>query len=251
MAHSWVQSFADESEAFEAFARAFPRNTTLLVDTYDTLEGVRRAAAVIGELGLSERAGVRLDSGDLATLAAEARRLLDAAGLPSVSIFASGSIDEYLIDELARVGAPIDAFGVGTKMGVSADAPYLDTVYKLVAYDGRPVMKLSAHKETAPGAKQIFRHPHRGDVIGLREEAPPPGAESLLEPAMVGGRRTAPAPGWQAAGARLDQDLERLPADARRIRDPKPPPVRFSDRAAQLRAQVRRHLGANGARAES
>ena len=251
MAHSYVEAFSTEADAFRAFAEDFPSSAVFLVDTYDTLEGVRRAAAVIGELGLSERAGVRLDSGDLATLAAEARRLLDAAGLPSVSIFASGSIDEYLIDELARVGAPIDAFGVGTKMGVSADAPYLDTVYKLVAYDGRPVMKLSAHKETAPGAKQLFRHPHRGDVIGLREETPPPGAEALLEPAMVAGRRVvAPGPGWQAARGRLDQDIERLPADARRIRDPRPPPVHFSERAEQLHAEVRRHLGANGERAE-
>jgi nicotinate phosphoribosyltransferase len=205
---------------------------------------------VISELGLSARAGVRLDSGDLATLAVETRRLLDEAGLPWVSIFASGGIDEYVIDELVRAGAPIDAFGVGTKMGVSADAPYLDTVYKLVAYNGRPVMKLSTHKETAPGAKQVFRDPRRGDMIGLRDEVPPPGAEALLEPAMVRGRRVGPAPGWRAARALLERDLEGLPPEARRIRDPRPPPVRFTDRAEQLRAELRGLLSSSRGRAK-
>jgi nicotinate phosphoribosyltransferase len=253
MAHSYIEAFPNEEDAFRAFAEDFPASAVFLVDTYDTLEGVRRAAAVIGELGLGERAGVRLDSGDLATLAVEARRLLDEAGLPRVSIFVSGGVDEYVIDELVRAGAPIDAFGVGTKMGVSADAPYLDTVYKLVSYDDRPVMKLSAEKETAPGAKQVFRANFgQGDVIGLREEAPPTGAEALLEPAMVGGRRAAPkpAPGWRGARARLEEDLERLPEEARRIRDPVPPPVRFSDRAEQLRAVLRGRLGASDRRAQ-
>jgi nicotinate phosphoribosyltransferase len=250
MAHSYVEAFPTEEDAFRAFGQDFPASAVFLVDTYDTLEGVRRAAAVIAELGLGERAAVRLDSGDLAKLAVETRRLLDELGLPRVSIFASGGVDEYVVDELTRAGAPIDAFGVGTKMGVSADAPYLDTVYKLVAYDDRPVMKLSAHKETAPGAKQLFRDPGGGDVIGLRDEAAPPGVEVLLEQVMTGGRRVAPEAGWRKARELLKTDLERLPEASRRIRDPRPPPVRFSARAQKLRADVRRRLGVADGQAE-
>src|SRR5439155_17224817 len=181
MAHSYVEAFTSEVEAFRAFATDNPESATLLVDTYDVARGVQAAIEVILELGLGEQAAIRIDSGDLGTLAVEARKLLDGAGLTSTRIFVSGALDEFAIAELCRAGAPIDAFGVGTKMGTSEDAPSLESVYKLVAYDGRPVMKLSAGKATAPGAKQIFRGPD-GDVVGLREEPTPAGSEPVLAP---------------------------------------------------------------------
>src|SRR5207249_2935011 len=163
-------------------AQDFPDRTTFLVDTYDTLEGVRHAVEVVRELGLSGRLAVRLDSGDLAFLARETRRVLDEAGLRDMRIFASGGLDEFDIERLVQSGAPIDAFGVGTRMGVSADAPFLDSVYKLVSFGDRPVLKLSAGKSTAPGPKQVFRRidPDLGgfeDMIGLRGEGTPAGAE--------------------------------------------------------------------------
>ena len=162
MAHSYIESFASEKEAFRTFARDFPGRTTFLVDTYDTLNGVRTAIEVIGELGLSDNLAVRLDSGDLGELSRGARTLLDDAGLQHVRIFASGGLDEVELDRLVRGGAPIDAFGVGTRMGVSADAPSLDSAYKLVEYDGRPMLKLSEAKATEPGRKQVFRGRRRG-----------------------------------------------------------------------------------------
>src|SRR3954471_16052 len=188
MAHSYVEAFASEEEAFRAFAEDNPAATVLLVDTYDTGIGVQRAVEVIGQLGLGPTAGIRIDSGDLAASAFDARRMLDAAGLTQTQIFASGGLDEYAIADLLGSGAPIDAFGIGTRMGVSEDAPSLESVYKLVEYDGRPVMKLSAGKTTTPGAKQVFRG-RDGDVIALREEQVPDGAEPLLVPVMQGGRR--------------------------------------------------------------
>ena len=147
MAHSYVESFPTEADAFRTFAQDFPNRTTFLVDTYDTVNGVRTAAEVIHELGLSENLGVRLDSGDLVELSKQTRAVLDEAGLPHVRIFASGGLDEVEVDRLVRSGAPIDAFGVGTRVGVSADAPSLDSAYKLVEYDGRPMLKLSPRSE--------------------------------------------------------------------------------------------------------
>src|SRR5204862_3187582 len=123
-------------------------------------------------LGLGQTAGIRIDSGDLVAMSGAARRMLDDAALDQVQIFASGSLDEYAIADLVTARAPIDAFGVGTKMGVSQDAPSLESVYKLVEYDGRPVMKLQTGKASSPGPKQVFRRAE-GDVIGLRDEPPP------------------------------------------------------------------------------
>src|SRR6266540_1659265 len=174
MAHSFIEAFPDQRAAFRAFAEDYPGRCTFLVDTYDTLGGVRGAIDVIRQLGLRDQLGVRLDSGDLGALAVQTRRLLDQAGLGEVRIVASGSLDEFLIAELTARAAPIDAYGVGTKMGVSADAPYLDSAYELVAYGDRPVLKLSPEKATVPGRKQVFRAPdaHR-ELVGLREEPRP------------------------------------------------------------------------------
>jgi nicotinate phosphoribosyltransferase len=226
MAHSYVEAFADERAAFRAFAEDFPDRATFLVDTYDTPAGVRAAMAVIEELRLGGPLGVRLDSGDLGTLSVQARRLLDAAGLPQVRIVASGGLDEFAIAELVASGAPIDAYGVGTKMGTSADAPYLDSAYKLVAYGSRPVMKLSPAKSYPPGAKQVMRGPAGdGDLVGLREEPAPAGRAPLLERVMAGGRRVGPPAGLAAARERFEADLAWLPERARALRQPEPVPV--------------------------
>lgn len=170
MAHSFVQAFTRERDALRTFAADHPDHSVLLVDTYDSVEGVRRAIEVCHELGITPR-GVRLDSGDLGALAIEARRLLDEAGFDEAIVIASGGLDEHEIHRLVADGAPIDGFGVGTSLAVSQDRPALDIVYKLVAYDGRPVAKFSGVKSTFPGAKQVFR-PDEGitdDVLDVRD----------------------------------------------------------------------------------
>jgi nicotinate phosphoribosyltransferase len=242
MAHSYVESFPSEAEAFRAFAEDFPGRTTFLVDTYDTIGGVRAAIEVIRELALEPPLAVRLDSGDLAELSRAARGDLDEAGLPEVRIFASGGLDEYAIDRLVRGGAPIDAFGVGTMVGVSADAPYVDSVYKLVDYAGRPVSKLSPAKATAPGAKQVFRGPE-GDVIALREEPAPVGSqEPMLRHAMMHGQRVAPADTLEAARERFEHDLAEIPPAEARIFDPVAPEIPLSDALRRLDAETREEM---------
>lgn len=196
MAHSFIQAFESEEEAFRAYVRAYPDNGTLLVDTYDTEEGARRAAVVARELAAAGHhlGAVRLDSGDLGALSVSVRSILDGAGLPNVTIFASGGLDECAVERLVSAGAPIDGFGVGTSLGVSADAPCMDIAYKLVAYAGRPVLKLSTGKGTWPGAKQVWRTDCGSDWLGLADEdVPSPGAEPLLVEVMRGGRRVGKA----------------------------------------------------------
>jgi nicotinate phosphoribosyltransferase len=226
MAHSYIEAFRSEAEAFRAFASDFPTRTTFLVDTYDALAGVRTAIDVIRELGLRDALGIRLDSGDLEFLSAQARRLLDGAGLGRVRIFASGGLDDIDIDRLVRAGAPIDAFGVGTRMGVSADAPFLDTAYKLAEYAGRPVLKLSPGKISTPCAKQVYRLPD-GDLVAMRDEPAPADGEALLQPVMRGGARTEPAPAppavVAAARAWFERDAKDLSADSVRVVDPVAP----------------------------
>jgi nicotinate phosphoribosyltransferase len=238
MAHSYVESFDSEAEAFRTFARDFPARTTFLVDTYDTLNGVRTAVEVIRQMSLVDHLGIRLDSGDLGALAHESRAILDEAGLHGVRIFASGGLDELEVDRLVGAGAPIDAFGIGTRMGVSADAPYLDSAYKLVEYDGRPMMKLSSNKATAPGRKQVFRGPE-GDSIGLREEPLPEGHEPLLVPVMRGGERSGPNRTLDTARALFRADVDRLPEGARRIRHPERAPVRTTAALEELTEKAR------------
>lgn len=247
MAHSYVQAHEDEFEAFEAFARLYP-TTVLLVDTYDTLEGVRRVVELSRKLGGDFRVrAIRLDSGDLAGLAREARRLLDDAGLAEVQIFASGSLDEYSVDGLLASGAPIDGFGVGTKMGVSSDAPDLDMAFKLAEYAGKGRLKLSPGKSILPGRKQVFRRgsddEDRYDLIGRAGEAVP--GRPLLEPVMRGGKRMEPARSLQ--GARSLQALRdsaarqknRLPPDIRANHAALPPyPVEVSPALAHFTKEV-------------
>jgi nicotinate phosphoribosyltransferase len=226
MAHSYVQAHDDEYDAFRAFARLYP-DTILLVDTYDTLAGVRKVVDLARELGPAFRiSAVRLDSGDLLELAVGARRMLDEAGLHSVGIFASGNLNEREIARLLAAGAPIDGFGVGTDMGVSRDAPSLDIAYKLVEYAGQARLKLSTGKKLLPGRKQIFRVERDNtadyDVLGRRGEQL--GGRPLLERVMAGGER---CPAGQVtlneARARAGAELDRLPARLRGI-DPASPP---------------------------
>ncbi|MFF0433969.1 nicotinate phosphoribosyltransferase [Streptomyces sp. NPDC004327] len=244
MAHSYVESFPSEEAAFRAFARTHPGPVTFLVDTYDTGLGVATAARVLADLGLGPGCAIRLDSGDLGAQARRARAALDAAGLGDVRIIVSGGLDEYAVDRLVRDGAPVDAYAVGTKVGTAADAPYLDAAYKLVEYDGRPVMKLSAAKATAPGPKQVFRGPGARDVIGLANEEPPGGMEPLLVTVMRGGLRTGPPDTLAAARARFEADVAALPEEARRIEDPVAPVPEVSARLAALTAVVRHRTGA-------
>ena len=192
MAHSFVTSFEREIDAFRAYAKSFPESAVLLIDTYDTVAGAAKAAAVGKEMsarGESLR-GVRLDSGDISGLSRKVRQVLVQAGLGEASIFASGALDEKKIAAIIRRGGDVDAFGVGTKMGVSADAPYLDMAYKMVELAGRPVLKLSPGKTSLGGRKQVFRlavpsESLKKDVIGLRDEALP--GEPLLRQVMSGG----------------------------------------------------------------
>jgi nicotinate phosphoribosyltransferase len=208
MAHSFIEAHDSEAAAFAHFAAAFPRNAVLLVDTYDSVEGTRRAAATPGRLK-----GIRLDSGDLEDLARKARRILDEAGQREATIFASGNLDETRIAALVAAGAPIDSFGVGTSLTTSADAPYLDAVYKLQEYAGRARRKRSTGKATWPGRKQVWRTLDGGrfarDVITLEGDAQP--GEALLAPVMRAGRRLA-QPTLAAARARCLEGLGRLPA---------------------------------------
>ena len=157
MAHSFILAYQDECKAFEEFAKIYPDDTVFLVDTFDTIEGVKKAVKVIKELGLKRFKGVRIDSGDLITLSKKAREILDSNGFKDAIIFASGGLNEYKIEELLKKGAKIDGFGVGTELGVSADLPYLDCVYKLAEYDGKPIAKFSKNKTTFPYKKQIYR----------------------------------------------------------------------------------------------
>ena len=219
MAHAYIESFPSERAAFEAFAEDFPGRTTFLVDTYDTLGGVRSAIDVIRDRGLHDDLGIRLDSGDLGTLAGGARALLDEAGLPQVRIVASGGLDEREVAALISAGAPIDVFGIGTQMGVSYDAPCLESVYKLVRYDGRGVVKLSVGKETLPGEKQVFRSPE-GDVLGLRDEALD--GDPLLELVIRSGERVRKRSTVSGARRRLEEDLTTVPTTARRLDAPQP-----------------------------
>lgn len=184
MAHAYVMAFDDERDAFRSFARVFRDSAVLLLDTWDTIEGARHAVEVAQELhGEGIRiAGVRLDSGDLELLSRKVRSILDEGGLRDVRILASGDLDEHRITDLVAAGAPIDAFGVGTRMGTSEDAPSLGVVYKLVEDDRGPKLKLAEGKATLPGRKQIFRGDGH-DVLGLRDE--PVDGRPLMAPAQM------------------------------------------------------------------
>jgi nicotinate phosphoribosyltransferase len=216
MAHSYVMSFECESDAFRTFARDFPDRSILLIDTYDTLEGARAVVKVAAELaGEGVRiVGVRLDSGDLATLSIAVREILDGGGCAETKIFASGDLDEHRIAALLAAGAPIDAFGVGTQLGTSADAPALSGVYKLVEDSEGLKSKLSAEKFTWPGRKQLYRFSYKGrylhDTVALEEEVVP-GGGALLRKVMLDGHALSPSESLTTIRARCRETLAALP----------------------------------------
>ena len=251
MAHSFISSFRSESDAFHTYARAFPTRTVLLLDTYDTIAGTHKAVEVARQLEADGQRllAVRLDSGDFDSLSREVREILDEAGFDYVKILASGGLDEHQIDRLARDGAPIDIFGLGTKVGVSADAPWSDMAYKLVCYDQRPVMKLSPEKTYPPGAKQVFRfkdsdgHLSR-DVIGLQDERMPDG-QPLLTQVMAQGRRTRPIPTLQKIRELFCQEFRNLPDRFKALENPPHYPVAVSPCLQELTSQVQEEILGN------
>jgi nicotinate phosphoribosyltransferase len=251
MAHSFVTAFTDELEAFRVYARTFPDSAVLLLDSYDTIKGARKAVAVAQELAAQGKtlAGVRLDSGDLLALSRGVRRILDRAGLTTVRIVASGGLDEHDVARLVAEGAPIDSFGVGTRLNVSADAPSLDLVYKLVRYGDRDVLKLSEGKETWVGAKAIYRTADAegkaaGDVLATAEEPPPRGAgESLLRPVMRGGELLRPHPPLADARLRCADQIAALPVGLERLREHTEYPVLPSAALQRRQAAGRERAG--------
>lgn len=240
MAHSYVQAFEDERAALESFASSFPQGTTLLIDTFDTIQGAQKAIDVAHELASmgGELGGVRLDSGDLAGLAKQVRRLLDEEGLTEVDIFASSGLDEYEIRDLLEAGAPIDGMGVGTNLVVSSDAPSVDLSYKLVEYEGQPVTKLSPGKEVLPGRKQVHRTRGEddrlaGDVIATPAESVD--GEPLLEAV---GSVPEPTEALEAARERFLAEFARLPDRFKALEAPEVYPVERSPGIEAARDQA-------------
>ena len=240
MAHAFVTAFDNELDAFRAYAASFPDATIFLIDTYDTIAGARHAATVALEMQQQgHRAlGVRLDSGDMIALSRHVRRILDEAGLSEMQIYASSNFDEFKIADMVKAGAPIDAFGVGTRVGVSADAPYLDIVYKLARLGNRDIRKLSPGKVTLAGRKQVFRRlegqgRYQEDLIGCREETIP-GARPLLEPVMRGGSRIHPAKSLEEIRQQFETQTACLPERYKTIHRHEAYPVKITPRLQSL-----------------
>jgi len=235
-AHSWVMSFACEVNAFRKLQALLGPATVQLLDTYDTLEGARRAVQVGGPMW-----GVRLDSGDFDQLSRSVRSILDEAGMPEAKIMVSGDLDEYRIRQLVRAGAPIDAFGVGTQLATSADAPNMGAIYKLVEVEicgiKRFTAKYSGEKVSYPGAKQVFRDHHR-DVIARSGECG--SGEALLRPVLLGGQLIEPLPGIGQARRRAAESIACLPERLRALEVADEPwPVIHSRELRALTEQTR------------
>lgn len=255
MAHSFVMSYPKEIDAFRAFSKTFPNKTTLLIDTYDDLAGAEKAAEVAKELETKgyRLGGVRLDSGDLAETSKKVRKILDNAGLGYVNIFASGDLEEFKIAQLLEDGAPIDAFGVGTKMGTSADRPYLDGIYKLCETQTSnggftPIMKLSKDKITLPGRKQVYRFvggdgSFRKDVIALADEQV--AGEAMLVKVMEKGKLTYQLPTLKEIQAYAKGNLTKLPAQYKALTNAPTYPVELSQKLLKLINKVRRTITEN------
>ena len=243
MAHSFVQAHRSQIDAFRHFVECFPDDNTLLIDTFDTLQGERAVVTLAQELrrlGKRIRA-VRIDSGDLAQSSRDVRRILDDGGCRDTGIFLSGNLDEFSIAELVAHGVPADGFGVGTRLDVSADAPTLDCVYKLQEYAGRATRKRSAGKATWPGRKQIERHRDAQgilvrDAVVLDEE--PQRGERLLVPVMRNGRRTGSLPGLAAAREHARRELASLPPPLRSLESRAAFTVDISSRIRELAVAV-------------
>ena len=220
MAHSFILAHKDEVEAFKDFVSVYPENSILLVDTYNTIQGVYNAIKAIKEMGLKWFKGIRLDSGDLLSLSKQARQILDKEGFKDAIIIASGGINEYKIKQLLDAGAPIDGWGVGTELVVSADLPYLDCAYKLVEYDGKPVMKFSKHKKTFPYKKQIYRFYKDGlfhkDLIAKFDEKIE-GGEPILKQYIKDGKLIREIPSLTEIREKAINNLNKLPEELKDI----------------------------------
>ena len=243
MAHSFVQAHASETAAFEHFARSHPQSSTLLIDTYDTEAAARKLLPLAQRLkreGVFIRA-VRLDSGDLGEHARQVRHILDGGGLPEIQIFASGNLDEYKLAELVAAGAPIDGFGIGTRMNTSADQPYLDCAYKLQEYAGVARRKRSEGKATWPGRKQVYRAYDRhgvmtGDVLTTVDDRQP--GEPLLQTVLENGRQLAEAPPLSSIRAHALAELARLPEALRALTPAQAYDVSVAEALRRLAAEV-------------
>lgn len=247
MAHSFIEAHDDETTAFERFARARPNGLTLLLDTYDTEAAARKVVALASRLkadGIEIRA-VRLDSGDMNSLARSVRAILDNGNLPNVTIVASGGLDEHAIRSMVEAGAPIDSFGVGTSLTTSSDMPALDCAYKLQEYSGLPRRKLSSDKATWPGRKQVWRRYETGgrmvgDILSTENDTQP--GEPLLTQVMASGRRLNPTPTLEEIRGRVTRELERLPEPLRQLQTKPPYPVHVSDALEQLTKETDQRL---------
>jgi nicotinate phosphoribosyltransferase len=246
MAHAYVQAHDTESAAFEAFAHAQPDNVVLLIDTYDTEAAARKVVELAPRLkaeGITIK-GVRLDSGNLADHARKVRKILDEGGLSRTSIFSSGNLDEHSLRELLQAGAPIDGFGIGTRLDTSADAPYLDCAYKLVEYAGHPRRKRSEGKATWPGRKQVYRgYDDQGrcmqaDMITVEDDVPQ--GEPLIQAVMKGGQRLQPAEPLAKSRERATRQLAQLPGHLRALGTTPPLPVTISPVLEALARQADR-----------
>ena len=239
-AHSWVMSWPCELDAFRKLQRTLGEATVHLLDTYDTLEGARRAAKLGGPMW-----GVRLDSGDFNILSREVRHILDEGGLKDAKIMASGDLDEYKIHALVAADAPIDAFGVGTQLATSADAPTMGTIYKLVEVDvsgiKRFTAKYSEDKGSLPGSKQIFREKGR-DILARSGECGT--GEALLRPIILGGRLIEPLPSLEQVRQRAAEAVAQLPASWRGLEPAEPWPVMQSLELRELIGRTRANLKA-------
>ena len=247
MAHSYVEAHEDELEAFLSFARANPNNTTLLIDTYDVHSGAKKAIEAASRLkgrGIIVRA-VRLDSGDLLVLSKDVRQILDQAGLTDVRIFASGNLDENAIRDLLSQGAPIEGFGVGTKLDTSEDAPYLECAYKLMEYAGTPRFKKSEGKATIPGRKQVFRQVEDKTMVGdiLTIEGDEADGIPLLTKVMSGGKVTSRHQDLKEIAAYTRSQLKSLPAHFRELKTKPPYSVKISPALSRLGQELERRLG--------
>jgi len=243
MAHSFVQVHDDEMTAFENFAHSRPEGVVLLIDTYDTEAGARKVVQLAPKLkadGIAIR-GVRIDSGDLATMATKVRGILDAGGLKDVIILVSGGINEDVLQVMTATKVPIDGFGIGVNLDASIDAPSLDCAYKLQQYAGKPRRKLSEGKVTWPGSKQVWRtygddQRMRGDIVSLATDSQP--GEPLILPVMRAGKRIAPAPTLAAIREHAARELARLPAPLQGLESGTEYPVQISKALTTLAAQM-------------
>jgi nicotinate phosphoribosyltransferase len=238
MAHSFIMSYDSEEEAFKRFCKVFPENPSLLIDTYDTIEGAKKATSMNVTPSL-----LRLDSGDRYKLSVEVRRILDEAGLKKTLVFVSGDLNEYILQDLVSRNAPIDEFGVGTELATSRDDPALSGIYKLVSLDrdGETIyrVKTSAGKRTIPGTKQIYRTYSKSgeiqeDLLSLEDEEAPHNSEPLLIHVMKRGKRVSEPTEISKSQERARSQVASLPARYKVLDGSQNPPVKLSPRLQQL-----------------